>query len=439
MTDANADPPVGAEAARPPPSALVITTLRWLSTARLGLALSEAGFVVNAVCPAGHPLRKADFLGSAWRNSVISPLAVLRDAVVSTKPDLVVPCDDRALAQLLALHAAETGADAISIAVRAAIERSLAAPEHFAILQARRAIADLAASVGASVAETLAVEDREDLERCAATLGFPMVVKADGSWGGLGIRVVGDMDEAARAFHRLRRAPTLAWAIWRMIKDRDAGYLASALRGERAAVSAQRFVRGVPANVAAACWRGRVLSAVTVEALRTAGDRGPATVVRRVESPEMSAAVTRLAEGLGLSGLCGFDFMRDEVDGRYYLIEINPRATPTCHLMGAEGVDLLAALRAALANEAPAAGERAAANEIIALYPQEVLRDPASHFLTVGRHDVPRGAGFLVDAGQAAIVRRRRMDVLARYVRAPAWASGRAPDPAKPLLDGVAE
>lgn len=416
----------GSSAVRSAPSALVVTTLRWLSTARLGLALSEAGFAVSAICPSGHPLRRAAFLRRAWRNGLFSPLAILRDAIVSARPDLIVPCDDRAVAQLLGLHAAATGEDAVSAGLRAVIERSLAAREHFPILQARGAFGDLAAGEGASMAETVVVAGRADLSRCASAWGFPMVLKSDGSWGGRGVRIVRDLDEAGRAFRRLGQATPLAWAVWRVIKDQDTGYLVSALRRERRAVSAQRFIRGVPANVAAACWEGRVLAAVAVEAVRTAGERGPATVVRRVESPQMIAAVAKLACRLELSGLCGFDFMRDEADGRYHLIEINARATPTCHLTGADGVDLLAALRAAVTGDLPPHGDKAPPGEIIALFPEEMLRDPASPYLTAARHDVPSRAAFLVHAGEAAIARRGRWDVLARLVRAPAWAAGRS-------------
>jgi hypothetical protein len=433
MTNATAAEPPRAvpgagprDAAGATPSALVFTTQRWLSTARVGLALSEAGFEVSVVCPDGHPLRQAEFPRRVWRNGLTSPLAVLRVAIIVAKPDLIVPCDERAVAQLVRLHAV-AGGDAAAAGVRTVIERSLAAREHFPILQARAPMGELAAREGASTAETLLIEGSADLSRCAVAWGFPMVLKSDGSSGGAGIRIVRNPDEAARAFRGLGRPPPVARATWRAIKHRDAGLLISALRRERSAVSAQRFVHGIPANMAAACWRGEVLAAVGVEAVRTAGDRGPATVVRRVDSPEMSAAVAKLAERLELSGLCGFDFMRDESDGRYYLIEVNARATPTCHLAGADGVDLSAALRAAVAGARPPAGEKAASGEIIALFPQEMLRDPNSPYLTAARHDVPSQAGFLVRAGWAALARRRRWRVLARYLGGPDGAGDRLP------------
>jgi hypothetical protein len=410
------------------PRVLVVTTLRWLSTARLGLALSDAGFAVSAVCPTGHALRGAGFLHRVWRSDPISPLATLREAILSTEPDLIVPCDERAVAQLLSLHASASGEDAVSVGLRAVIERSLGARQCFPILQARGQASDLAAREGVSTAETAVVACRADVARCAAAWGFPLVLKTDGSWGGLGIRIVRDRDEAARAFDDLGRPPSLARAVWRVIKDQDDGGLECWWRRTRPAVTAQRFVPGIPANVAAACWKGRVLATVTVEAIRTAGDRGPATVVRRVESQDMTAAVTTLAHRLELSGFCGFDFMRDESDGRYYLIEINARATPTCHLISPDGVDLPTALRAAVAGESPPAAEKTTVGEIIALFPQEMLRDPESLYLTAACHDLPNRAEFLIHAANGELARRRRLEVLERYVRRMAGLS-RATEP----------
>ena len=49
----SAKPPVAASAAQP--SILLVTTVRWYPTARLAMALRDAGCVVDAVCPSGHP------------------------------------------------------------------------------------------------------------------------------------------------------------------------------------------------------------------------------------------------------------------------------------------------------------------------------------------------------------------------------------------------
>ena len=61
----------------------------------------------------------------------------------------------------------------------------------------------------------------------------------------------------------------------------------------------------------------------------------------------MSQAVELIARRLKLSGLCGFDFILDS-NRSAHLIDFNPRATQTCHLVSSDGKQLLVALAAKL-------------------------------------------------------------------------------------------
>jgi len=80
------------------------------------------------------------------------------------------------------------------------------------------------------------------------------------------------------------------------------------------------------------------------------------------------------------------DFIRD-ASGAVHLIEINPRATQGGTLAFGKGRDLPAALAACIA---PAAGMRPAIpNDLVALFPREWQRDPASPYLKSAFHDVP--------------------------------------------------
>ena len=204
--------------------------------------------------------------------------------------------------------------------------------------------------------------------------------------------------------------------------DRDVPYPA-ALRRRGPGVILQRFVSGRPADVAVACWRGEVLTELCVEAVRTDGPRGPVSVVRTLDHPEMSAAVRRLARRFELSGLCGFDFLMD-AEGAAWLVGINPHATPTCHLTAADGVEPASALRARLVDRPRPRRAPTSSGELIALFPQEMARDPDSAFLHFARHDVPsrspalgrprdeggeaRSLEAVAQAGGAGVLRRAR-------------------------------
>ncbi|MGH8566641.1 MAG: ATP-grasp domain-containing protein [Gammaproteobacteria bacterium] len=58
---------------------------------------------------------------------------------------------------------------------------------------------------------------------------------------------------------------------------------------------------------------------------------GAVTVAEPPVAPAVEDAVQALVPALGLVGLCGLDFMLDE-DGRYSLLEVNPRPTGTFEL-----------------------------------------------------------------------------------------------------------
>ncbi|MGB5081500.1 MAG: ATP-grasp domain-containing protein, partial [Burkholderiales bacterium] len=128
---------------------------------------------------------------------------------------------------------------------------------------------------------------------------------------------------------------------------------------------------------------------ISVEAIRTQHATGPATVVRVIENPEMSEAARRLVRRLGVSGLWGIDFILEKSTGAAYLIEMNPRATPICHLPLGAGRNLPAALYAQLAGSPPPALPATIEGDVIAMFPGEWSRNPASPYLRSGYHDMP--------------------------------------------------
>jgi uncharacterized protein len=69
---------------------------------------------------------------------------------------------------------------------------------------------------------------------------------------------------------------------------------------------------------------------------------GAVTVSDPLNAPAIEDALQALVSALGLVGLCGLDFMLDE-DGRYSVLEVNPRPTGTFELyedLGVEGPGL---------------------------------------------------------------------------------------------------
>ena len=102
------------------------------------MALVKTGCSVSAVYPAsGHPLSKTRAIGERFRYSPVDPIGSLRTAIEAVDPDLVIPCDDRAVRHLHELHAHDLGQLASGNKVTALIEKSLGSPDSYPIVSTR--------------------------------------------------------------------------------------------------------------------------------------------------------------------------------------------------------------------------------------------------------------------------------------------------------------
>lgn len=415
---------------------LIVATLRWPLAARLALAFDELGCQVQAWCPAGHPLECCDIVERRHRARRFGRQASLRAAIDRARPDLIIACDDAATVALQQLHRhlCDTGTDP---EVALAIGRSLGAPEASALATDRGALMRAAQAAGVLVPECATVGSAAELAAWCGLYGFPAVLKVDGTFGGLGVAVVRDAAAAERTFREFS-APRLLPALSQWILRRDHSHLLAWLRRKRPTVTVQRHISGTPANRAVACWRGAILAGTSVAAVETLGPTGPATVVRMIDDAAMAVAATRLVGALGLSGLCGLDFILEAGTGRAYLIEVNPRATPIGHLVGADAQDLPALLCAAATGLAPTTRRPSITTGLIALFPGECHRDPRSVYLHTAFHDVPWVAPALVADGMRAAWEQRGLAARAR-----AWLrtdrQGRAQPPLSSGVGPVAD
>jgi len=299
---------------------LLATTTIYSAAARLASALVACGARVEAVCPRHHPLLVSRWLSRAHRYLPLSGEASFAEAVAAAEPELVIPCDDRALALLLRLE----NCDAL-------LARSLGPMESYRVLTARAPSMAAARAEGIAAPLTLAVPSLADLPAALAAVGLPCVMKSDFSWAGGGVRFVADAAEAEQAFAALAGPPSrlrsLARAGWR----KDLHFLEAALHPVRATVNVQSLVEGRSATSVFAARDGVVLAAQHMDVLRSAGRTGPASLMARIADPVMAAAARKLAARFRLSGLHGLDFVRDR-NGLAHLIEVNPRVTQICHL-----------------------------------------------------------------------------------------------------------
>ena len=325
--------------------------------------------MVEAACPRGYQVEKLPFVSASYRYNALASIAALRETIVTSRPTLVVPCDDYVTRQLHDIYRTARSSEPDGAWLKTLIARSLG-DRIFFILYIPATVS--ARWLGSSI---FLLHARYPLRAgpYAASLdsvGLPAVLKSDGSWSGKGVAIVTNRREAKRALRKLSTPPSVLLTLKRFTLNRDRILVIRCLRRAPSAVSGQRFVPGRLANAAVACWQGRVLASVHVEVLASIGATGPATVVRVISHPGMSRAVELMVQRLKLSGLCGFDFILSAEDGSSQLIELNPRATQTGHLIAADGKDLLAELLGAIHNS-PVAPRGAPVRNPLALFPYQ--------------------------------------------------------------------
>jgi hypothetical protein len=370
---------------------LVVSSCWWAFPARLAMAFASIGHRVEAICPAHHPLRKTKAVRTIYRYSALRPHQALARAIRKSDPALIVPCDDRAIAHLHALHASSQ-----SVALNAAIERSLGAPESFPIVERRADLIAVARSEGIRAPEMLRVGTEDELKAALALVGLPAVLKVDGTWGGLGVKIVHSVGEAIKTLKVLSQPVGPARAVKRLVVDRDPFSILPAVAGASPVVNVQRFIEGTPANSAVACWNGEVLASISVAAMRTRGAQGASTVVRVIDHPEMIEVGVKLIRRLRLSGFCGFDFLLEAGTSAAHLIEMNARTTPISHLALSEGRNLVTALATRLDGITAICPTPSIAQDVVAFFPQAWLLEPGSELLYSGYHDIPWGEQALV-------------------------------------------
>jgi thioesterase domain-containing protein len=306
---------------------LILTTMRWFSAARLADSLLRAGYTVSTCRPRGHPMDAVDGTAETHHLNRVWRQRSLHNAIREARPDIILPDDERSLTLLRRLHA-DIQADDPDLA--ALIAHSLG--RDWSKITSRAAFATDARAAGIDAPETARITEFGELEAWAAGRAYPLVLKSDGSWGGRGVAIVRKATELPRAWRKISGPPRLPRALKRTIVNLEAGYLFAWIRRARSVVNVQEFVDGREATVTAACLDGAVLALRCFDVMQVTEARGPAAVVRIADHPEMEETVRRLVNRYRLSGFCGFDFILTDL-GEAKLLEVNPRVTPTAHLL----------------------------------------------------------------------------------------------------------
>lgn len=383
------------------PHVLLLATQPWPIGARLGLAMRAVGFRVSIWCPRSNISLLTDAIHLHQPYRLIDPIGSMEAAILATAPDFIVPCDEPATVDLQ--EAAERAMATPRLApVLRVIEFSLGTA-NLKQLTDRFHVLKTAEDAGAAVPAYAAVRTQADLRAWLDANGFPAYLKADGTFAAMGVRRVDTYEAAESAFRALHDPPAAMLAIRRLALHDDPAVLRLFFGRHQPALCIQRAVAGVEVNSAFFCWRGRVVASLNMQVMAVRYERGPSTVLRRIQNPMMDRAAEILASRLNLSGFYGLDFVLEEQTGVPWLLEMNSRVTQIPHLALGLGHDLPAAAFAAVTGRPVCPRPPVTARDTIALFPQEWNRDPASPLIRGSYHDVPWECPALI----RALTRRR--------------------------------
>lgn len=344
----------------------------WLGPPRLAGALARAGFAVSACCPDDSFLAATRYLEHHVPVEDGVEMGVLAQRLVDIVDrhhvQMVIPGDDPAIWVLHALCRALERSHPLAPAT-AMLRRSLAPPDRREALELKTRLHEAAAATGAKLPAQIVTGDPAAARAFADAEGMPVVVKCDRSWGGSGVTVCAD---AAALDAALVAVPPGLERFGPPPRQRVV----------------QRYVAGQGVLVVLVAWAGELLAGfAALKRRRDPEATGPSTVIEALEHPALIDLSRRLIRYFGISGFADVEFQLAR-DGTAYLMEINPRAQPHCHLGRHFGADLAAVLMARMTGGALPA-HRPADRRPVALFPKEWCRDPASPYLTDAFHDVP--------------------------------------------------
>ncbi|MDX2027968.1 MAG: hypothetical protein SFW62_04980, partial [Alphaproteobacteria bacterium] len=161
-----------------------------------------------------------------------------------------------------------------------------------------------------------------EIERAAAEIGFPCMIKIDRSGGGDG--------------------------VFKCNSAIDLEYQRNQLQSGKFLV--EKYIEGAAASVEPLFLDGRLVAYSYGDMLMTYGKTGVSSRRYFQPCPALADTLEKISMRLGLHGFCNFTFMRDATSGQHYLIEMDMRPNAWVAYTRFAGIDFSRAIQQYLAN-----------------------------------------------------------------------------------------
>jgi glutathione synthase/RimK-type ligase-like ATP-grasp enzyme len=341
---------------------------------------------VVALCKSGVPLQHSRYLAAAamCTGDIRSDLERL---VEEYDPAALIACDESAVRELNPL----VDNSALSLQLRSLLRRSLSDPAGYRVVSSKWATGRLAEQLNIRVPKQSRIIAPDQAMAFAGKVGYPIILKKENTYGGMGCYVCRSDRETLNNYHALLLPPSLRkLRHWPGLLGVIHSFASRRVTGSGEPLIVQRYHEGELAFATATARDGVMLGGFTVVAQRVnPAPNGASTVVSVIDCPELLHATEALIRQTRFSGFIGIDFILDRTDGLPYLLEINPRPTPVCSLGRLLGLDLCNLFAANFVGVTlkPAAVPISAGT--IAFFPNEWLRSWRSPYLLDAYLDVP--------------------------------------------------
>lgn len=381
---------------------LIIAFNNWFGSARIPGALRSAGFEVGMFCRSGTYAASASAVEARITvPSLVPDLRVYRQLLAfsqSFRPELLIVGDEITgrFLQWAWRRGQNSRASADEREFARLVERSRGIPEYFGVYVRKHLSCRQAMKAGFELPRHERVRRRADALRFAATHGYPVVLKQDSGFAGGGVAVCRDGRELRRALREYcPYRPEARMREWARLAVRNS--IHGVGRPPHTPVMVQKFVAGRSAMHVFAAWNGTYLGGFTALKHKMHPQvTGPASVIEFVAAPEIEHKARAFVSTIGYAGYGSLDFLIHE-DGTPYFLEFNSRLVPAVHLGARVGVDLQAALAAALEQREYETALREPGRRV-ALFPVEVRRAPRGEFMRRDVLDAPWEDECLLEA-----------------------------------------
>jgi hypothetical protein len=279
------------------------------STTRLVAPAAQAGFEVAALSASGGLVQTAGRLAARFplvydeiRRGRLQPTY---DAINRFRPDFVLAGDT--LSARLLNFLARDPATRLSLEARAAVRRSASSETGATLAGARWRIQELARSLGIPCAASAPVAGPAEALAFVEQQGFPVYLKTDYTFSGLGVRRCDSRAELEAAFDGSAGDAWLKRLLLRghdlLVRWRGRG-LPLAAPSEACGTMIEAAAPGEPAFHVAVALEGRWLAGFSVEVEEFyPRPSGPSSRIRILHDADMAQTAQRLIRRLGHSGL----------------------------------------------------------------------------------------------------------------------------------------